>query len=59
MSRWAGQSIQATGQGADHPGGGGVLGPEKDTDCGPTAAEWWLSRQEMPKKGGLFSYYIV
>ena len=41
------------------PGGGGVLGFEKGTNCGPTAAEWWLSRHEMAKKGGLSSYYIV
>ena len=24
-------------------GGGGVLGLEKGTDCGPSAAELWLS----------------
>ena len=35
---------------------GGVLGLEKGTDCGPTAAERWLSRCEMAKKGGLSSY---
>ena len=33
-------------------GGGGVLGPEKGTDCGPTAAELWLSRPKMAKKRG-------
>ena len=34
---------------------------EKGTDCGPTAAEWWLSQPKMAKKkrGGLSSYYIV
>ena len=42
-----------------YPGGGGVLGLEKGTNCGPTAAERWLSRREMAKKGGLSSYYIV
>ena len=41
------------------PGGGGVLGLEKGTHCSPTAAERWLSRREMAKKGGLSSYYIV
>ena len=40
-------------------GGGGVLGLEKGSDCGLTAAERWLSRCEMAKKGGLSSYYIV
>ena len=39
--------------------GGGVLGLEKGTNCSPTAAERWLSRHEMAKKGGLSSYYIV
>ena len=28
-------------------GGGGVLGLEKGTDCGPTSAEWWLVRPEI------------
>ena len=28
----------------------GVLGLEKGTDCGPTAAERWLSRYKMAKK---------
>ena len=40
-------------------GGGGVLGLEKGTNCGPTTAERWLSRREMAKKGGLSTYYIV
>ena len=43
----------------DCPGGGGVLGLEKGTDCSPIAAERWLSRPKMAKKGGLSSYYIV
>ena len=38
---------------------GGVLGLEKGTNCGLTAAERWLLRREMAKKGGLSSYYIV
>ena len=39
----------------------GVLGLEKGTNCGPAAAEQWLSRPKMAKKGGggLSSYYIV
>ena len=40
-------------------GPGGVLGLEKDTDCGPTAAELCLSRPKMAKKRGLSSYHIV
>ena len=39
--------------------GGRVLGLEKGTDCGPTAAEGWLSRPNMAKKRGLSSYHIV
>ena len=35
---------------APAPGGGGVLGLEKGTDCGPTAGERWLSRPAMSKK---------
>ena len=31
-------------------GGGRVLGLEKGTDCGPTAAELWMSRPKMAKK---------
>ena len=31
---------------------GGVLGLEKVTDCGLTAAELWLSRPKMAKKKG-------
>ena len=31
-------------------GGGGVLGLEKGTDCGPSAAELWLSRVNNAKK---------
>ena len=42
-----------------YPGGGGVLGLEKGTDCGPTAAERWLLRPKMAKKRGLSSYHIV
>ena len=38
---------------------GRVLGWEKGSNCGPTAAERWLSQREMAKKGGLSSYYIV
>ena len=38
-------------------GGGGVLGLEKGTDCGPSAAELWLSRANNAKKGGLSSHY--
>ena len=34
------------------PEGGGVLGWEKGTDWGPTAAELWLSRPKMAKKKG-------
>ena len=37
----------------------GVLGLEKGTDCGPTAAEQWLSRPKMALIGGLSSYNIV
>ena len=40
-------------------GGGGLLGLEKGTNCGPIAAEQWLSQREMAKKGGVSSYYIV
>ena len=40
-------------------GGGGVLGLEKGTDCGPTTAKRWLSQPKMAKKGRLSSYYIV
>ena len=47
------------GEGVLHARGGGVLGLEKGTNCGPTAAERWLSRRQMAKKGGLSSYYIV
>ena len=32
--------------------GGGVLGLEKGTDCGPSAAELWLSRANNAKKRG-------
>ena len=38
-------------------GGGGLLGLEKGTDCGPSAAELWLSRANNAKKGGLSSHY--
>ena len=38
-------------------GGDGVLGLEKGTDCGPSAAELWLSRANNAKKGGLSSHY--
>ena len=31
--------------------GGGGLSLEKGTDCGPTAAELWLSRQKLLKRG--------
>ena len=41
------------------PRGGGVLGLEKGTDCGLTAAERWLSRPKMAKKRGQSSYHIV
>ena len=34
------------------PRGGGVLGLEKGTDCGPSAAELWLSRANNAKKRG-------
>ena len=37
--------------------GGGVLSLEKGTDCGPTAAELWLLRANIPKKEGLSSHY--
>ena len=40
-------------------GGGGVLGLEKGTDCGPTAGEQWLSRPATAKKGGLSFYHMV
>ena len=40
-------------------GGGAVLGLEMGTDYGLTAAERWLSRHKMAKKGGLSSYHIV
>ena len=36
---------------------GGVLGLEKGTDCGPSAAELWLSRANNAKKGGLSNHY--
>ena len=45
------------------PRGGGVLGLEKGTDCGPTAVEQWLSRPKMAVlllhciKGGLSEYF--
>ena len=32
---------------------GRVLGLEKGTDCGPTAAERWLSRHKMGKRGAV------
>ena len=31
-------------------GGGGILSLEKGIDCGPTAAERWLSRANIAKK---------
>ena len=43
----------------NHGGGGGLLGLEKGTDCGPTAAEQWLLQPKMAKKRGLSSYHIV
>ena len=37
-------------------GGGGLLGLEKGTNCGPTSSGLWLSRADMAKKkGGLSS----
>ena len=39
------------------PGGGGLLSLEKGTDCGPTAAELWLSRAKIAKNEGLSSHY--
>ena len=39
-----GHSNQAWGMGE---GGGGVLSLEKGTNCGPTAAERWLSQCAM------------
>ena len=30
----------------------GILSPEKGTDCGLTAEEWWLSRPKIAKKKG-------
>ena len=48
-------------------GGGGVLGLEKGTDCGPSAAELWLLQANNAKKGGCpviiddyrkLSYYV-
>ena len=42
------------------PGGGGVLGLEKGTDCGPTAAELWLSRPKMAnKRGAVLLLYLI
>ena len=38
-------------------GGGGLLGLEKGTDCGPTATELWLSQANIAKKDGLSSHY--
>ena len=35
---------------------GEVLGLEKGTDCGPSAAKLWLSRANNAKKGGLSSH---
>ena len=35
-----------------------VLGLEKGTDCGLSAAELSLSRANNAKKGGLSSHYI-
>ena len=35
----------------------GVLSLEKGTDCGPSAAELWLSQANNAKKGGLCSHY--
>ena len=44
-------------------GGGGGTQPGKETDCGPTAGEQWLSRPTGAKKkregGGLSLYCIV
>ena len=39
-------------------GGRGVLGLEKGTDCGPSAAELWLSQANNAKKGGLSSHHL-
>ena len=37
--------------------GEGVLSLEKGTNCGPTAAELWLSRTKIAKKEGLSRHY--
>ena len=38
--------------------GRGVLSREKGTDCGPTAAELWLTHAKIAKTDpGLFSHY--
>ena len=51
------QGTHGTGKTPGGGGGGGVLGLEKGTDCGPSAAELWLSRANNAKKGGLSSHY--
>ena len=38
-------------------GGGGVLRPEKGTDCGPTTAELWMSLVKLAKKEVLSRHY--
>ena len=50
-------SVQEGRGGGKGQGGGGVLGLEKGTDCGPSAAELWLLRANNAKKGGLSSHY--
>ena len=44
------------------PGGGGLLGLKKGTNCGPTSQELWLWQADMAKKkggGGLSSHYML
>ena len=41
------------------PWGGGGTRSGKGYQLQANHCEWWLSRREMAKKGGLSSYYIV
>ena len=43
-------------EGGEGDSRGGLLGLEKGTDCGRSAAELWLSQANNAKKGGLSSH---